>query len=198
MQLDDEWTDDGPLTTARVVMDEPYLREFHAEMVATRLPRWRFHRRGAFASLALSGGLLIWAATTGRTDAGLLGCIVLGGALTMLWRLRRRRDRWLDYQRRLPTFGAQLETALVRGRLVQKSDRSSDVLAIPTGEVLESPRGWFVTYDIVQLGTEVTDDAVNTRRSSAYLPHRSFEPPVSRDVLAEALAFGFQVRRLHD
>jgi hypothetical protein len=192
---DEDWVDDGPVAVATFRMDEPYLLEFHAEMVATRLPRWRFHRRVALGSAGLGVLLSVWAASTGRTDAGVLAAIVLVGAAALLFRLRRRRERWLSYQRRLPHFGALITTALDRGRLVQSSDRGTDVLAIPTGEVVESPQGWFVTYDTVRLGTEVTDASVSTARASAYLPHRSFEPPLSRDALAAELAHGFTVRR---
>jgi len=178
------------------VMDEAYLREFHGEMVATRLPRWRLHARVAWGSVATSSGLLAWALGSNRADVFGLALFVgmVGGG--MLWRLHRRRERWLIHQRRLPTFGARVAMEVGDGELVQTSDRTSDVLAIRRGELLESPRGWFVTYDTVHLGTEPTDDTVSTSRTSAYLPAAGFDGGATRDAFVEALDLDFAVKRL--
>jgi hypothetical protein len=182
--------------TVSFVMDDAYLREFHGEMVRVRLPRWRLHAR--VASFCLGAAILCvgWGLAVGRVEVLLFAMLsaVLGGG--MHWRLRRRRERWLAYQRRLPTFGARITTEVDRGRLVQRSDRQTDVVAIPTGELVESPRGWFVTYDILLMGTEVTDPSVSTQRASAYLPESAFEQGVTRDGFAAELAATFRVQRL--
>ena len=177
------------------VMDEAYLREFHGEMVAVRLPRWRLHARVAWGSVATAAVLLGWSLWTDRVDAFGLALLIglVGGAI--LWRLRRRRERWLAYQRRLPTFGARVVVDVGEGELVQSSDRSTDVLAIRRGEIVESPRGWFVTYDVVHLGTEPTDDTVHTQRASAYLPNRGFEGGFTREAFVEALDWSFAIQR---
>jgi len=184
--------------TVHFVMNDAYLRAFHEQMVRTRLPRWRFHARVANACLLfalLSAG---WGLATGGLDVLVLSAAAATFGGGMHWRLRRRRERWLTYQRRLPSYGARITTTVDRGRLVQRSDRQTDVVAIPTGELLESPAGWFVTYDILLLGTEVTDPSVNTQKASAYLPHSGFEPGTTRDAFAAALAPCFEVRRLGD
>lgn len=177
------------------VMDEAYLREFHEEMVATKLPRWRLHERVANGSLAVGLVLLAWALWSDRVDAFGLAIVVGLVGSGMSWRLRRRRERWLAYQRRLPTFGARVVVDVGEGELVQTSDRSTDVLAIRRGEIVESPRGWFVTYDVVHLGTEPTDDTVHTQRASAYLPNRGFEAGFTREAFVEALDWSFAIQR---
>lgn len=182
--------------TVHFVLDDAYLREFHAEMVQTRLPRWRFHKRVASVCLGLSLLGIGYGVATGRTEAIALAAVSAVFGAGMHGRLWQRRERWLAHQRRLPTFGARVTTTVDRGRLVQRSDKQTDVLSIPSGEIFESPRGWFVTYDIVLMGTEVTDPSVSTQRASVYLPQANFAPGATREAFAAAVAPTFEVRRL--
>lgn len=177
------------------VLDDAYFVAFHEEMVATRLPRWRWHRRVAVASLGSAVAMLGWTLLSARADTLALALVfaLVGGGMT--WRLRRRRDRWLAFQRELPTYGAHVAVEVRDGQLVQTSDRVPDVLGIRRGEILESPRGWFVTYDIVHMGTQPTDRAVNTRKASAWLPADAMSPPAPRDAFAAAVASAFRVVR---
>jgi hypothetical protein len=180
----------------RFVMNDAYFREFHDQMVATRLPRWRLHRTVARASLVTAAATTVWTLASGRADTLALALVsgLVGGALTL--RLHQRRRRWLGYQRRLPVFGATVTVELSGGQLVQSSDRATDVQAIRRGEVLQSPNGWFVTYDTVHLGTTPDDEAVSTRHASAYLPRSSLQSPATDDEVAAAFAPAFTVRRL--
>lgn len=180
--------------TVRFTMDEAYFRAFHAEMVATRLTGWRRQRQvGVVLALVGCVGTVLSAAWL-RPEAGVIAVLTAAFGFWALKRLQKRRERWLLYQRSLPIFGAQVEVELDGWQLVQRADRIHDVTAIATGEIRESPRGWFVTYGGVALGTPTSDGAVSTERASAWFPH-AFEPPIDRDAFAAALDETFTVQR---
>jgi len=177
------------------VIDEAYHREFHGEMVATQLPRWRLHRRVAWASAGLAVVLLAWTVASGRADTL---CLAVGVALVaagLWWRLHRRRAVWLRTQRRQRGFGAHLTVRVEDGQLVQTDDRGGATQCIRWGEVVESPRGWFVTYDTVFPSTDLDAPATEVRDGTAYLPRRGLDEGVSRDDVARALEATFALRR---
>jgi len=180
--------------TARVVMDEAYYRTFHAEMVATRRPNGRRPRAVGVVFVIL--GTVFAVALVGMASLAASGAalFVAGFGVWSLRRLNQRRERWLAYQRRLPIFGATVIYELDGGRILQRADRKGDVLGIPAGEVIGSRSGWFITYDVVHLGTRASDEAISTDRASAWIPH-TFDPPVSRDEVAARLSETFSVKR---
>lgn len=181
--------------TVAFVMDEAYFRRFHAEMVESRLSGWRRQRAiGVIFTLVGIAGAVV-ALGWMRWEASVVAVLMGVFGVWTLRRLAKRRDRWLWYQRRLPIFGARVEVELDGARLVQRADQTNDVVSIPAGEVIESRNGWFVTYEVVHLGTRASDEAVSTEKASAWIPH-AFEPAISRDAVAEALGETFVVRRL--
>ena len=169
-------------------MDEAYFQRFHDEMVATRLIGWRRQRQTGIA-LAVVGGLgCIASAATVRPEAAVLAVLTAALGFWALKRLEKRRHRWLTVQRGLPIYGAKVEVELDGWQLVLRADRSDELTAIAAGELVESPRGWFVTYDTAHLSR------APTQKASAWIPH-AFEPPIARDTFAAALDETFSVRR---
>jgi len=166
-----------------LVLDDAYYREFHGEMVATQLPRWRLHQRVAWASWAVGAAMLGWTVLSLRADTLGVALVagLVGGALS--WRLHRRRKVWLRNQRRQAAFGTRLTVVVGDHQLTQRSDRAAD-MHIRSGRVLPSPRGWFVSYDTVFLDD---DEPVEMRSGALYLPARS---------LAEIAAVGAVERAL--
>ena len=162
-----------------------------ARNVAVDRASFTVPKGGSFGLVGESGS---GKSTVLRAIAGLIGDWT-GGIAINGEKLGHRRDRWLTFQRELPTYGAHVAVEVRDGQLVQTSDRVPDVLGIRRGEILESPRGWFVTYDIVHMGTQPTARAVNTRKASAWLPADAMSPPAPRDAFAAAVASAFRVVR---
>ena len=179
----------------RFVMDEAWHRAFHAEMVDVRLVRWRLQRRLSWSAVVLGAGQVV-IATLLWMPVGLgVGALFAALGMGSLLRQHRRRERWLQAQRELPSFGATLGYHFENGMLIQTAETTGEVLGIPRGHVTESPEGWFVRYQTAHLGSWPTDDVVRTADASIWLPHAAVDPPTTRDAFAQRLSEVFEVRR---